>query len=680
MARALQALGEQLQAEATCPLCLELFSRPVLTACGHSLCSPCAQVLLGSPPRPAACPQCRATVEPGSLRPNFPLGAVAELAAALEEAAGEEAKRPRCSEHGEALELFCQSCFQVLCPRCREEGPHCGHRTRPAEEAAKILRETLQSNLVFLEKEKEEFNPKGESRINMLMVCAHLCPAPPARSSTLLGVQPFSSFILISFSRTTLLFSLSHPVHPISPSIRPSHISFHTSIPYLLPYVHPISPSIRPSHISFHTSIPYLLPYVHPISPSIRPSHISFYMSVLYLLPYVHPVSPSKCPPHISFLMPIPYAFHTSLPYIFPYIHPVYFSIYPSPTSSHLSIPYNLLYIHSFSPPRLCLLAMIPIPSPQQTGCSGPGVSQGTVASEQQKLRTAFEQLQQFLREQEGALLAQLDGAHARLSEQHREYTCRVSERGTLLEELVEEIQKKRDQPAVEFLMDVAGILDRCVEAKVPVPDPVSSELQRTVSNLCKTSERVLAVLGDFRVDLLSKMDTERVKVLLDLETASRYLTISSDCRTLQIAEGWQNLSDTPKRFTGSASVLGSQGFTAGRHYWELEVGDGNNWAVGVALESVQRKESLMMAMEKIWALRMDWDRSYTALTMPPAPLSLQEEPRRIRVHLDYEAGQVTFYNTDNMQQLLQFKVSFSEKVFPYFWLGLPGTYIKLRS
>jgi len=43
------------------------------------------------------------------------------------------------------------------------------------------------------------------------------------------------------------------------------------------------------------------------------------------------------------------------------------------------------------------------------------------------------------------------------------------------------------------------AVSPRCVEAKVPVPDPVSSELQRTVSNLCKTSERVLAVLGDFR-------------------------------------------------------------------------------------------------------------------------------------------------------------------------------------
>lgn len=140
MARALRALGEQLQAEATCPLCLELFSQPVLTACGHSLCSACARLLLGSPPRPAACPQCRAAVEPGSLRPNFPLGAVAELAAAVEEAAEEEAKRPRCPEHDEVLELFCHSCFRALCPRCPREAPRCRHRVRPAEEAATIMR------------------------------------------------------------------------------------------------------------------------------------------------------------------------------------------------------------------------------------------------------------------------------------------------------------------------------------------------------------------------------------------------------------------------------------------------------------------------------------------------------------------------------------------------------------
>ncbi|NXG72628.1 TRI39 ligase, partial [Baryphthengus martii] len=154
-------------------------------------------------------------------------------------------------------------------------------------------------------------------------------------------------------------------------------------------------------------------------------------------------------------------------------------------------------------------------------------------------------------------------------------------------------------------------------------------------------------------------------KVTLDPETASSDLILSQDRTTLRLADGQQKLPDTPERFTGSPSVLGCQGFAAGRHYWELEVGKGTGWAVGVALESVQRKRSLSGALEKIWALRLDWDGRYTALHMPPAPLALKEELRRIRVHLDYEAGRVTFYNAESMEQLLQFKASFSEKVFP---------------
>ncbi|KFQ76681.1 E3 ubiquitin-protein ligase TRIM39, partial [Phoenicopterus ruber ruber] len=166
--------------------------------------------------------------------------------------------------------------------------------------------------------------------------------------------------------------------------------------------------------------------------------------------------------------------------------------------------------------------------------------------------------------------------------------------------------------------------------------------------------------------------------VTLDPETASPDLILSKDRKTVRLGDGQQNLPDTPKRFTDSPSVLGSQGFTAGRHYWELEVGHGDSWAVGVAVESVQRKDPLSMAMGRIWALRLDWNGQYTALHMPPAPLTLKEEPRRIRVHLDYEAGQVTFYNADNMVQILQFKTSFTEKVFPYFWLWSPETYIQL--
>ncbi|NWX59760.1 TRI39 ligase, partial [Promerops cafer] len=155
-------------------------------------------------------------------------------------------------------------------------------------------------------------------------------------------------------------------------------------------------------------------------------------------------------------------------------------------------------------------------------------------------------------------------------------------------------------------------------------------------------------------------------QVTLDPDTAGPYLILSQDHKTVRLRDEKQNLPDnTPQRFTGSPSVLGSQGFTAGRHYWEVEVGEGNNWAVGVALESVLRKESLDLAMEKIWALQLDWKSQYGPLRTPPDPLALREELQRIRVHLDYEAGRVTFYNAQNMTQILQLCATFTEKVFP---------------
>ncbi|NXV54838.1 NF7O factor, partial [Molothrus ater] len=167
--------------------------------------------------------------------------------------------------------------------------------------------------------------------------------------------------------------------------------------------------------------------------------------------------------------------------------------------------------------------------------------------------------------------------------------------------------------------------------------------------------------------------------VRLDPETANPYLILSRDCKTVWVGAGKQNLPDTPKRFTGSLCVLGTQGFTSGRHYWEVEVGKEGWWSLGVALESVPRKKRLNLPRsEKLWGLLMEEDGQYRTVCMSSEVLALREILQRIRVCLDYEMGRVTFYNAKDLTQILQLEATFTEKVFPYFLIYLEETHIQV--
>ncbi|NXP26336.1 TRI15 protein, partial [Scytalopus superciliaris] len=164
------------------------------------------------------------------------------------------------------------------------------------------------------------------------------------------------------------------------------------------------------------------------------------------------------------------------------------------------------------------------------------------------------------LQEQKEALLAQLHSVSQELVQRCSEYDSSVSERKSLLDTLIVDIEKKQDQPDAEFLMDVGKILSSCEAAKALIPESVSPELQRTVDILSETCQLVLGTVAKFKENLLSKIDREREKVTLDPETASPHLALSPGHRTVRLGEGLQDLPDTPKRFTGSPSVLGSQG------------------------------------------------------------------------------------------------------------------------
>uniref|UniRef100_A0A8C3T5P0 Butyrophilin subfamily 1 member A1 n=1 Tax=Chelydra serpentina TaxID=8475 RepID=A0A8C3T5P0_CHESE len=143
--------------------------------------------------------------------------------------------------------------------------------------------------------------------------------------------------------------------------------------------------------------------------------------------------------------------------------------------------------------------------------------------------------------------------------------------------------------------------------------------------------------------------------VTLDPDTAHPHLVLSEDWKSVTRGDTRQRLPDSPERFDTKPCVLGCEGFTLGRHCWEVEVVGGGGWAVGVARESVRRKGWISCSPEGgIWAVGWLGDQ-FWALTSPENPLPRRRFPNRIRVCLDCDRGQVTFIDAGDEAPIFTF-------------------------
>ncbi|XP_025038679.1 butyrophilin subfamily 2 member A2-like [Pelodiscus sinensis] len=159
--------------------------------------------------------------------------------------------------------------------------------------------------------------------------------------------------------------------------------------------------------------------------------------------------------------------------------------------------------------------------------------------------------------------------------------------------------------------------------------------------------------------------------VMLDPDTANPLLILSGDRKRVRWEPTRQRLPDNPERFDTRPCVLGREGFTSGRHCWEVEVGDGPCWAVGVAKESVSRKGEISLSPEGgFWAVER-WGVQFRAFTFPETRLPLSP-PHRIRVCLDCDRGQVTFIDAGTEAPIFTFPPGSlpGERIRPWLWVG----------
>ncbi|KAG3289166.1 butyrophilin subfamily 3 member A3-like [Ictidomys tridecemlineatus] len=117
-------------------------------------------------------------------------------------------------------------------------------------------------------------------------------------------------------------------------------------------------------------------------------------------------------------------------------------------------------------------------------------------------------------------------------------------------------------------------------------------------------------------------------------------------------------------------SVLGLEGITSGRWYWEVEIENKlhSKWTLGVCRKDVTRKYNYLESSQRGFWVMGKVNKSYFALTHPETWLSSMQNLFRVGVFLDYSEEEVSFYNMIDGSHIFSFPpASFSGALFPYF-------------
>ncbi|XP_078075276.1 zinc-binding protein A33-like [Mustelus asterias] len=258
---------------------------------------------------------------------------------------------------------------------------------------------------------------------------------------------------------------------------------------------------------------------------------------------------------------------------------------------------------------------------------------------------------------------------------------------------LIEELKRQKEEDLrpmeknlrriKEELTSLEGkILNLCVD--IEQQDSVSflKELKRLRESYLDKGEdeaysdgSIISKRSDDEEDEYGFEDSDSDKtpdsLTLDPNTVHRDFILSDGQTCVKFKNS--RLRGNSERFDECRCVLGSEGFKSGKHYWEVEVSGSDMYAIGVARESAKRKGKLTLNPNKgYWSVGRR-NHKCGANEQYFVPLTANVTLRTIGVFLDYDGGQVIFYNADDMSVLYNFTDRFSEELFPFLYPQSPG-------
>ncbi|XP_056308901.1 E3 ubiquitin-protein ligase TRIM39-like [Danio aesculapii] len=265
----------------------------------------------------------------------------------------------------------------------------------------------------------------------------------------------------------------------------------------------------------------------------------------------------------------------------------------------------------------------------------------------EKQIEHQFEALRQKLEEEKQAVIAALR------EEEEKMMKKTVEEIDSQISTLTDAIKDTEEMLKVsdDCLLKEADVLRKRVQISQLDPElpsaasiNVSQYMWNLMSNIKKKMEETINNIFQY------------TPVLLDPKTAHSDLVVSEDLTSVK-----REKSPDDKKKPYHPYVLGSEGYTSGKHSWDVEVKDSKFWTIGVMAESNHKKGGDIFTSDN-WSVHYD---SYSMSTW--AGFSVCQHLECVRVELDYDNGTVSFSDPVKNTLLHTFTTTFTETVFPFF-------------
>ncbi|XP_032346323.1 tripartite motif-containing protein 43-like [Camelus ferus] len=256
---------------------------------------------------------------------------------------------------------------------------------------------------------------------------------------------------------------------------------------------------------------------------------------------------------------------------------------------------------------------------------------------------------------EETRYLERIEEESKEIFQQLKESQHNMDVKGQLLRGIYEELKELCRRPDMDLLQGFETVLEKSESAQLHMPQPLVPEF-----GSCP------------RPGLINWLDQFQVYVALDNETVTCQVPLFEDLRRL--------LSDRPdvaNNPTRSKYFLawGAESFTSGQHYWEVDVADCANWAIGFCNDSWTRKNDMVVDSEGIFLLFCIKENNQCHLftSSPLLPQYVKRPLGHVGVFLDYEGGVVSFVNVARSSLICSFlSCSFSSPLKPFLCSGHP--------